>query len=240
MWGYDLKLTQGHIFVGPKEGILAMLDRFFSEEQARGMVVKSPNVLTHDDIYKLYHSKHLFKGTPTAYQCHLIFTLAVLTAMRPIELYKLNISQLTEMKQSDTFVCKISGRMGSIDGTAKNCRGGFKDVKIKNKEIYIFDEHLTDGQLNAFRHIEEYLDMRSEVSMKTDNNNRFFAGTNSKANEQDKFFKAQPLGEHTPRKSVQNASAENGIFGLGDRKGMVTHGLRGTVATLLLPMSLFR
>lgn len=41
------------------------------------------------------------------------------------------------------------------------------------------------------------------------------------------------------RKSIQRASIANGITGVGDRKVMVTHGLRGTVSTLLLEAGLF-
>ena len=42
------------------------------------------------------------------------------------------------------------------------------------------------------------------------------------------------MGEHTLRKSIQEACEKNDIVGVGDKKGIVTHSLRGTVATLLL------
>lgn len=41
---------------GPKDGILTVMDKLFCQQQARGMTIKSQNVISHDDIYKLPHS----------------------------------------------------------------------------------------------------------------------------------------------------------------------------------------
>ena len=55
--------------------------------------------------------------------------------------------------------------MGTIDGTARNFEGGFKAVKLKPKAVYILDEDLLYGKLNAFQEIEEYMKIRSKLLM---------------------------------------------------------------------------
>lgn len=37
-----------------------------------------------------------------------------------------------------------------IDGTAKNCKGGFKAVNMKSKSIYIFNDDLIYEKLNSY------------------------------------------------------------------------------------------
>lgn len=68
------------------------------------MTSKSHNLLTHDDIYKLYPSKQLSQPTPSTYQYPLILTLAVLTPMIPSLLDQLNIFQFTGMTNGGTLV----------------------------------------------------------------------------------------------------------------------------------------
>lgn len=145
------------------------------------MKIKSHNVLTHDDVYTIYYSMHISTETQATYQCSLTLNIALLTVMRPSELHKLNISQFTRMKQGNKRVWKISGSMGRISCTARNCKGGFKDVKINPKTFYVFDEDLMDGKINGFKDIQEYLEIRSTIKMSKDNNNRFLASLNVKA-----------------------------------------------------------
>lgn len=46
-----------------------------------------------------------------------------------------------------------------------------------------------------------------------------FSSLNSRETERTHFFKDQPLGEHTLRKSIQRVCIENNIVGLSDRIG---------------------
>ena len=70
--------------------------------------------------------------------------------------------------------------------------------------------------------------------MSADRNDRFFSSINPRGSSLSNFFLAQMMGEHTLRTSIQEACEKNGIVGVGDKHGIVTHSLRGTVATLLL------
>lgn len=103
-WGYGFKLAKGHVFAGTRKGLLAVLEKLLSNQQAREMTFKSHNVLTHDYIYTLCHSKHLSKALMATYQFRMIFRLTLLTAMNPTELHKLNISQSQRIKQGELFV----------------------------------------------------------------------------------------------------------------------------------------
>ncbi len=49
-----MELTSGPIFADPKNGLLSVLDNLFSEQQSRGMLVKSHNCLFLDDVRKNY------------------------------------------------------------------------------------------------------------------------------------------------------------------------------------------
>lgn len=93
VWGVHLKLTPRKVFAAPKEGLFKVWERRFLYQQAWGMRIKSDSALSHDDIYNFHHSKYLSKETPSAYQRRMIFSLALLNAMRPRKLYILNISR---------------------------------------------------------------------------------------------------------------------------------------------------
>lgn len=125
-------MTKGHIFASPKNGLLSVLDHIFSEQQARGFTIKSHNVLSRDDVCKLYGSPELSKNTPAAYKCRMIFNIAPITKIRPRELFKSPVSQLYLVGQGEDKVWRIQGRISTIDRT-QSVKGGFKAVKIKLK-----------------------------------------------------------------------------------------------------------
>lgn len=77
--------------------------------------------------------------------------------MRPTELHILIVSWLSKVRQGSDLVSYIKGRIGSIDGTDRTYRGGFKGVKIKPKQILMWDEDLMDGRANIYREIKEYI-----------------------------------------------------------------------------------
>ena len=104
---------------------MSVLDKRFSEQQVRGFTIKIHNVLSQDNVLKLYSSMEQSKSTPYSYQCRMIFNLALITAMRPTELFRLQISQFKLFRQGECAVWRIEGRIGSVDGTDKTMKGGF-------------------------------------------------------------------------------------------------------------------
>lgn len=57
--GYELSLLQGPMFNCKTEGLVAVMNSWISEQQARGMNTRNHNVLSPRDIRMLYASDHL-------------------------------------------------------------------------------------------------------------------------------------------------------------------------------------
>lgn len=233
VWGYKLTLTKGPVFNDEKQGLMTVINNRFSEQQSRNKHVVSHNVLTGEDVKKLFESAQLSRATPASFQCRLLFGIALMTAMRPTELRLLRLSQFSKLCMSGEEVWKICSRVGSIDGTSKTSHGGWNAVNSKPKEVIIWNITSLGGSVNIYADIEEYMAMRNEIIIEKDND-RFFAAINKSATSRKHFFKGQPLGEHSMRRIIQSACLINNITGSGGNAGIVTHSLRGTVATLLL------
>ena len=118
-WGYDLDLLNENdpVFGKVEGGLWTVMVNFFGEQQANGRVRKQHNVLSVEDLKKLYCSPELSGTTPRSFQCRLIFGVALLTAMRPCELAFLKMSQFRKQRLngSDTWV--IKGIIGDSNGT---------------------------------------------------------------------------------------------------------------------------
>lgn len=48
---------------------------------------------------------------------------------------------------------------GRIYGKVKDYKGGFTNVKLKWKAIYILEEYLKNGNIYSLKEIEEYLEI---------------------------------------------------------------------------------
>lgn len=59
--GYDLKLHEGSIFNCRKEGLMAIIDKNIRGLKSKGFQTDSHNVLSKDDLMKLFRSDFLSK-----------------------------------------------------------------------------------------------------------------------------------------------------------------------------------
>lgn len=210
------------------------MDNNFKEQQAKGMVSESNRVLSVKYLRNLYESECLATTYPVTFICRLIFNVALATEMRPGELHKLECSQVVRRKFDGEDVIVITGMIGSTDGVTKNAKGGWRETSTRPKQIFIWNRHNMDGLLNVYKDISKYMDVRSTIIMNKEENKRLFAAINHKATSFNTFFTAQPLGEWTIRKTIQNACDKLNIVGLWTKEGNVTHGLRGMVTTRLV------
>lgn len=233
-WGYKLRLLDGEIFGNKENGLRCVLENRFNDQQSRGMVTKSHNVLSYEDLVKLYDSDELSKRTPSSFQCRLIFHIALSTAMRASEMLHLRLSQLSFINQKGQDVLMIVGTIGSKKGASKNAPGGISAIKQRPKEICIWNKWQMDGKINIYEDIKQYYDLRNKMVLKGENHDRFFTAINPRATSFESFFKCQPLGEHTLRRYIKEACEKNGITGIGPNDAVVTHSLRGTVTSLLI------
>lgn len=94
-WGYKLPLlNERHKpFGNVGGGLWKVMDKLFRKQQAEGMVRKSHNLLSIDDVIKLYSSPELSETTPRSFQCRLIFGVSIMTSMGPTELSVLQKTQ---------------------------------------------------------------------------------------------------------------------------------------------------
>lgn len=232
-WEYSLSLTTGPIFGCPKNGLFSIIDNLFADQQSRGMTPESYNVLSSEDVEKLYSSPELSKESPRSFQTRMIYNLAISTNMRIGELHQLKRSQFKFSEQNGRGVIWVRCIVGSRIGASKNAKGGWKAVKEKPKEVPIFSKYYFGGILNPYNDIVEYWGLRNSITLKGEDD-RFFVAINTRAKNKGNFFKAQPVGEHMIRKLMMAACEKNNIIGVGTKDKMEFHGLRGTGASLLI------
>lgn len=126
IWKYNLRLLQGDVFACANNVLLSVLDNRSPELQAEGHHTNSHNVLSREDVRKLYSSHSMNQKTAKGYLARLFFTILIVTAMRPSALCFLKVSQFSKMEVDNNFVWKISGSVGGDDGTSKTSQGGWK------------------------------------------------------------------------------------------------------------------
>ena len=95
VWDYDLKIFSGPIFACPREGLVGVLDNKARQGQQQGRHVISHNVLSRDELIHLYRSESLSKNTPKRFLTRLVFTVGILTALRPVAIATLSVSQFS-------------------------------------------------------------------------------------------------------------------------------------------------
>lgn len=167
-WGHSLKLLEGDIFSCPKEGLLAVLDNNFSLQQSNGVLRQSNNVLSKTDLCKLFTSSSLSRATPYSFQTRLIFGIAVVTAMRPTELYTLTMGQFKKTKLNGKHVWQTKSVIGSQQGASKTFNGGFRAAGDKPTTVCVWNRDLVDGNLNVYKDSDEYISARLNLETGTE------------------------------------------------------------------------
>lgn len=94
VWNYDIKLLDAPVFKDPKVGVYTVIDNKIREVQANGTTVDSANILTFNDIERLYSSPYLGKSTAKGFLTRLIFNLGFVTGFRVGEMYNLEMKDV--------------------------------------------------------------------------------------------------------------------------------------------------
>lgn len=228
-WGYNISLLSGPVFDCPRNGLLSVLDNKIRELQRSGDHVVSHTVLSRDEVIYLFQSESLSTETAIGLQARLVFAIGILTAMRPTALWTLSTSQFSRRCFDGKECIVISGAVGATNGSSKTHRGGWKSVGEKLLEVVVYNETY-HGSINFFELLDFYLKLWEELDPATD---RFFLTVNLLATNPRDFFKRTPVGRNKFMKIVKDVCAREGIQGSGSRNWVTTHGLRGTLATIL-------
>ena len=157
VWDYDLKIFSGPIFACPREGFVGVLDNKARQGQQQGLHVISHNVLSRGELIHLYRSESLSKNTLKGFLTRFVFTVGILTALRPVALATLSVRQFSQLKIGERFVWKITSAIGSNEGASKTARGGWGAIGQKGPEICVWNEAYNVGTINFYEDIEEYV-----------------------------------------------------------------------------------
>ena len=228
-WGYDINLLSGPVFDCPRAGLVSVLDNKVRELQRNGDMVLSHNVLSKEEVVKLYKSPSLSRDTSAGFQARMVFTIGLLTGMRPTALWTLSVSQIRRQMFMNKQCYVITGAVGSSSGSSKTTRGGWRAIGQKPQEVVVWDETY-HGSINFFQDIDLYLRLRDDLDSGTD---RFFLAINHHAASQHQFFKRSAIGKNHFSKIVKDVCKREKIVGSGTRNWVTTHSLRGTLATIL-------
>lgn len=172
---------------------MAVLDNRFSAQKSQVMRTNSHNNLTTEDLRLIYGTLHLSRDTPQGFQARLVFSMAIITAMKPTALVELTTDQVTKKRQDGEDLWVITAAVGSRVGASKTNLGGYNAVGDKPPQIFIWNRVALDGLVNVYEDLEDYVKMRKTIDMSS---NRFILGFNLKAKEFSTFLKKAPLGRN--------------------------------------------
>lgn len=133
--GYKLSFTTGRDLGCPKTGLISILENLLADQQSRCFVLQSHNVLSESDIRKLYESPHLSKNSPTSFQTHLIFDIALSTGIRLSKLHQRTCSQFRSEEQEGEHVIVIRSSLAPSMGASENSKGGWRFVLKKIQKM---------------------------------------------------------------------------------------------------------
>lgn len=229
---YDVNLFSGPIFNYPNEGLKPVLDNKFSLQQSNGATTKSHNILTIDNVKEIFDSEFCNPSNATGFRNRLIFAVGLAIGARPTELCLLWMDQFTHEDRDGQKSWVYTPKVESSKGESKNAKGGVKAVRYRKRAVPIHDASFFGGTLNIYTLMCEYFSARAAAGI---TNPRFFLGVKpgKKVTVSD-FYRNQPLGRNTCSYVVKEVCAKLGIRGNGEADGMVAHGLRATMISLLI------
>lgn len=129
---------------------MAVLDSRTRKLQADCLHTVSHNVLSREDLRKLYASLSMSKSTPQSYLSRLMFTIGIVIGMRPSALCYLRIGQFCKVEINDSVVRKICAAVINAEGSAKTAQGGWKCIGSKPVQLFVYYEDYEDSTINFF------------------------------------------------------------------------------------------
>ena len=116
---------------------MAVLYNRFSAKQSEGTRNIGHKTLSTEDLRELYGSLHLYRDTPKGFQARLVFSMALITAMRPTALVELTTEQVNKERRNGEDPWVIRAAVGSHVRASKTDPGGFNAVREKPPEIFV-------------------------------------------------------------------------------------------------------
>ena len=230
-WGYKVQLVYGSVFGNKDTGLKTVLDNKCKNLQGKGKYPRGHNVLSEDDIVKIYKSEHLNVNHPLGLITRLIFDIAFVTTWRPGMISALQLDQVEYVLARGAPAYRITSRIASDKGS-KTAQGGLRESNQKPIEVTIWKSKQLDGVVCVFDTIELYLNCTKKIHR--DRKNLFLSVNYAfQKNKYDTYFKNCKLGAKTLPKYVKRVCELLNITGDGVRHSFTAHGIRATCITNL-------
>lgn len=149
-WGCNLKLLSGKFLSCPNSGLTSVLDSKARRLQEKCNHTQHHNVLFKDELLLLFNSQSLSPESPKGFQDWVVFTVEILTAMRPTAMALMKRIQFKKMSLGAYEVWKFTGTVGSIDGGSKKSCGGWKVIGKTPVEVCVWNGSYGDDSINVF------------------------------------------------------------------------------------------
>lgn len=216
------------------DSFMTDLDNRIKELQRAGKHGNSHNTLSIGDIRKIFQYLEADENRQRAYLDRLIFAIGLSTGLQPGAMHQLKVSQLKLETVRCIPVIMFYATIGGTDGENKTDRGGFHTVADRPRVFPIPGEYILGGLINLYAIIKEYMDFRADYWTGSD---RFFIakrtqiGTGTGLH---RYFKRQNLGRNSFSSIVTRVCKDAGVESDGANETVTSHGLRGTMTTLLI------
>lgn len=233
-WNHDINFFEDTVFTNKREGFSVLLNNVVADKQARGYHSEKANVLSEDELGKLFASEYLTSLTAVGFQTRLIFELFLVTGFRRKEIAQMERWQVKVFDNVKPRRICIRKRLGSAIGTAKNAQGGTKHAGKTPTEVSIFEVPGGNGPVKLYEDLILYISLRDKLTLKDSLDKRFLLAVNKDALSRNEFFKLQVVGETTVANRINKVCDNLGIKGLGGRDGISAHSFRGTNITRML------
>lgn len=163
-WGYNIDIRNRPVFICMSNGLLFVLDKKARQRYSIGLHTKSHNVLSGDDVLKLYYSKLLAKSTPKVYHNMMKSNLGLFTGVWPTRLQSMEISQFNQLNLGEVVmkytrtICSDTGGYKEQDDEERQLDGGHRN------SAFILNQIFAD---NVFVDSSEYMSIISKFFKKT-------------------------------------------------------------------------
>ena len=153
--GYEIKFFSRPIFKDTKHDLVTILNNRFSEQKSIASITKLHNILTCNDMGRIFDSEFCNKSNSERFHNRLVFRVGLAIGARTTELWQLSLSQLNSKSVNGKSAFVYNHKVGSKTGESKNHQGGIWYINLSTRRIPIRNIDLMHGRLNVFKLIEE-------------------------------------------------------------------------------------
>lgn len=155
-------------FTDPKEGLVAAIDKKFRELQQESCSTQSYDMLTLQNLLKLYLPPSLSKRTTMGSLKRMVFNIALMTSLRRTSLVTLRMSQFSRHTVDGDMARVIICIMDSQDVASKAEKAGLESISENSTSVCVWREERFGSELCVFHDIDENVSIGESRNMGSD------------------------------------------------------------------------